>query len=89
MIQKLARYWMTDFDWRKAEAKLNALPQFVTEIDGVDIQFAHIRSPHAGPASSSSSGCTELIRQQAPIVDRLFEIELLDGGAEAFVFTFG
>jgi hypothetical protein len=38
-IRKLARYWLTDYDWRKREAKLNALPQFVTEIDGVDIHF--------------------------------------------------
>ena len=38
-IQKLARYWATDYDWRKCEAKLNALPQFITEIDGVDIHF--------------------------------------------------
>src|ERR687890_156859 len=45
-IQELARYWATDYDWRKAEAKLNALPQFTTEIDGVDIHFIHIRSPH-------------------------------------------
>src|SRR5207248_2870209 len=45
-IQELARYWETDYDWRKAEAKLNALPQFTTEIDGVDIHFIHIRSAH-------------------------------------------
>src|SRR5215212_5337873 len=45
-IQELARYWTTDYDWRKAEAKLNALPQFVTEIDGVDIHFIHVRSRH-------------------------------------------
>jgi pimeloyl-ACP methyl ester carboxylesterase len=45
-IQELVRYWGRDYDWRKAESKLNALPQFVTQIDGVDIQFAHIRSPH-------------------------------------------
>ena len=45
-IQELARYWVSDYDWRTAEAKLNALPQFVTEIDGVDIHFIHIRSPH-------------------------------------------
>ena len=44
-IQELARYWATDYDWRKAEAKLNALPQFTTEIDGVDIHFIHVRSP--------------------------------------------
>jgi pimeloyl-ACP methyl ester carboxylesterase len=45
-IQELARYWRTDYDWRKAEARLNALPQFVTTIDGVDIYFIHVRSPH-------------------------------------------
>ncbi len=44
--QKLARYWATDYDWRKVEAKLNARPQFITEIDGVDIHFIHVRSKH-------------------------------------------
>jgi pimeloyl-ACP methyl ester carboxylesterase len=50
-MQALVRYWGTDYDWRKAEAKLNALPQFVTTIDGVDIQFTHVRSryPNAMP----------------------------------------
>ena len=46
MIQKLARYWGTDYAWRTCEAKLNALPQFITEIDGLDIHFIHVRSPH-------------------------------------------
>lgn len=45
-IQKLAHYWATDYDWRKVEAKLNALPQFITEIDGLDIHFIHVRSKH-------------------------------------------
>ena len=45
-LQQLARYWTTDYDWRKAEAKLNALPQFTTEIDGVDIHFIHVKSSH-------------------------------------------
>ena len=45
-VQKLARYWGTDYDWRKVEAKLNALPQFITEIDGLDIHFIHVRSKH-------------------------------------------
>jgi pimeloyl-ACP methyl ester carboxylesterase len=45
-IQKLARYWATDYDWRKCEEQLNALPQFVTEIDGLDIHFIHVRSNH-------------------------------------------
>ena len=47
-IQELARYWAADYDWRACEARLNALPQFKTEIDGVDIHFIHVRSPHAG-----------------------------------------
>jgi pimeloyl-ACP methyl ester carboxylesterase len=46
-IQELARYWTTDYDWRACEAKLNALPQFKTQIDGVDVHFIHARSPHA------------------------------------------
>ena len=46
-IQELARYWAADYDWRACEAKLNALPQFTTEIDGVNIHFIHVKSPHA------------------------------------------
>jgi pimeloyl-ACP methyl ester carboxylesterase len=46
MMQELARYWATGHDWRKVEAKLNALPQFITEIDGLDIHFIHVRSKH-------------------------------------------
>ena len=45
-VQALARYWGTEYDWRKIEAKLNALPQFITEIDGLDIHFIHVRSKH-------------------------------------------
>jgi pimeloyl-ACP methyl ester carboxylesterase len=45
-MQKLAKYWATDYDWRKCEARLNALPHFVTEIDGLDIHFIHVRSKH-------------------------------------------
>ena len=45
-IQKLARYWGTEYDWRKCEARLNALPNFITEIDGLDIHFIHVRSKH-------------------------------------------
>ena len=47
-MQALTRYWATEYDWRACEAKLNALPQFTTEIDGVDIHFIHVRSPHEG-----------------------------------------
>jgi pimeloyl-ACP methyl ester carboxylesterase len=46
-LQEVARYWGKDYDWRKTEAKLNALPQFTTNIDGVDIHFIHVRSRHA------------------------------------------
>ena len=45
-VQELVRYWANDYDWRKVEAKLNALPQFMTEIDGLDIHFIHVRSKH-------------------------------------------
>jgi hypothetical protein len=45
LMQELARYWAREYDWRKCEAKLNALPQFLTEIDGLDIRFLHVRSP--------------------------------------------
>jgi hypothetical protein len=63
-IQALARYWASDYDWRKCEARLNALPQFITEIDGLDIHFIHVRpnmkmrcrssSRTDGPARSSN-----------------------------------
>jgi pimeloyl-ACP methyl ester carboxylesterase len=46
MVQKLARYWMTDYDWRRCEEALNALPQFITELDGLEIHFLHVRSQH-------------------------------------------
>ena len=45
-MQKLARYWLNDYDWRKCEARLNALPQFITRIDGLDVHFIHVRSKH-------------------------------------------
>ena len=46
VMQELARYWATEYDWRRCEAKLNALPHFMTEIDGLDIHFIHVRSEH-------------------------------------------
>jgi pimeloyl-ACP methyl ester carboxylesterase len=48
LMQELARYWGSDYDWRKCEARLNDIPQFVTEIDGLDIHFIHVRSQHEG-----------------------------------------
>jgi Epoxide hydrolase N terminus len=47
VMQELARYWAAEYDWRRCEAKLNALPHFMTEIDGLDIHFIHVRSEHA------------------------------------------
>ena len=46
VMQELARYWAADYDWRRCEAKLSALPHFITEIDGLDIHFIHVRSEH-------------------------------------------
>ena len=46
-LQEIVRHWGTDYDWRKVEARLNALPMFMTEIDGVDIHFIHVKSRHA------------------------------------------
>ena len=45
-MQAVARYWATEYDWRKVEAKLNSYPQFITQIDGLDIHFIHVRSKH-------------------------------------------
>ena len=45
-LQALARYWTTEYDWRRCEARLNALPLFTTEIDGIEIRFIHVRSRH-------------------------------------------
>jgi pimeloyl-ACP methyl ester carboxylesterase len=71
-VQKLARYWATDYDWRKCEAKLNALPQFITEIDGVDIHFIHVRSkqPNALPMIVTH-GWPGSIIEQLKIIDPL------------------
>jgi pimeloyl-ACP methyl ester carboxylesterase len=73
-IQALVRYWGTDYDWRKAEAKLNALPQFVTTIDGVDIQFVHIKSrhPNALPMIMTHGwpgSILELLKVAGPLTD--------------------
>jgi pimeloyl-ACP methyl ester carboxylesterase len=71
-IQKLARYWATDYDWRKCEAKLNALPQFITEIDGLDIHFVHVRSKHENALPLVvNHGWPGSIIEQLKIVDPL------------------
>ena len=73
-MQELARYWATDYDWRKCEAKLNALPQFITKIDGLDIHFIHVRSknPNALPMIVTH-GWPGSIIEQLKIIDPLTE----------------
>jgi pimeloyl-ACP methyl ester carboxylesterase len=71
-VQELARYWATDYDWRKIEAKLNALPQFITEIDGLDIHFSHVRSKHENALPMIvTHGWPGSIIEQLKIVDPL------------------
>jgi pimeloyl-ACP methyl ester carboxylesterase len=70
--QALARYWGTDYDWRKCEAKLNALPQFITEIDGLDIHFIHVRSKHENALPLIvTHGWPGSITEQLKIIDPL------------------
>ncbi|CAN7736089.1 epoxide hydrolase family protein [Paraburkholderia sp. 22099] len=73
-MQALAKYWGTDYDWRKGEAKLNALPMFMTQIDGLDVQFIHVRSrhEHALPLIMTHGwpgSIFELIKVIAPLTD--------------------
>jgi hypothetical protein len=71
-IQELARYWASDYDWRKCEAKLNALPQFKTEIDGLDIHFIHVRSKHENALPLMvTHGWPGSVVEQLKIVDPL------------------
>src|SRR5262247_3501548 len=72
MIQKLARYWGTEYNWRNVESRLNALPQFTTEIDGLDIHFIHVRSRHEGALPLIvNHGWPGSIIEQLKIIDRL------------------
>jgi pimeloyl-ACP methyl ester carboxylesterase len=73
-IRQLARYWASDYDWRRCEAKLNALPQFMTEIDGEDIHFIHVRSPHENAlpliiTHGWPGSVIELLEVVAPLTD--------------------
>lgn len=71
-IQALASYWATDYDWRRCEAQLNALPQFITEIDGLDIHFIHVRSKHEDALPLIvTHGWPGSIIEQLKIIDRL------------------
>jgi len=82
-MQKLARYWATDYDWRKVEAKLDALPQFVTTIDGLDVHFIHVRSkqPKALPLIVTH-GWPGSIIEQLKIVGPLTDPTAHGGRAE-------
>jgi pimeloyl-ACP methyl ester carboxylesterase len=82
-VQKLARYWLTNYDWRKIEAKLNALPQFITEIDGLNIHFIQVSSkhPHALPVIITH-GWPGSIIEQLKIIGPLTDPTAYGGRAE-------
>jgi len=81
-IQKLAQYWARDYDWRKMEARLNALPQFVTEIDGLDIHFIHVRSKHENALPLIvTHGWPGSIIEQLKIIEPLTNPTAHGGGA--------
>jgi pimeloyl-ACP methyl ester carboxylesterase len=82
MIQKLARYWGTDYDWRRCEATLNDLPQFMTEIDGLDIHFIHVRSQHEDALPLViNHGWPGSVIEQLKIIDRLANPTAYGGSA--------
>jgi pimeloyl-ACP methyl ester carboxylesterase len=85
-VQKLARYWATAYDWKKCEAKLNALPNFLTRIDGVDIHFIHVRSKHPNALPLIvTHGWPGSILEQLKIVDPLTN-PTAHGGSAADAF---
>ncbi len=82
-MQKLARYWATDYDWRKCEARLNALPNFITEIDGLDIHFIHVHSKHKNALPVIvTHGWPGSIVEQLKIVGPLTDPTAFGGRAE-------
>jgi pimeloyl-ACP methyl ester carboxylesterase len=86
IMQDLARYWATDYDWRRCEAKLNDLPQFLTEIDGLDIHFIHARSEHEDALPLVvNHGWPGSIVEQLKIIDRLTD-PTAHGGSAADAF---
>jgi pimeloyl-ACP methyl ester carboxylesterase len=83
MIKELASHWMTDYDWRTCETRLNAFPQFVTEIDGLDIHFIHVRSQHEDALPLIvNHGWPGSIIEQLKIIDRLTDPTAHGAGAE-------
>jgi pimeloyl-ACP methyl ester carboxylesterase len=86
MMQKLAGHWMTDYNWRTCEERLNALPQFSTEIDGLDIHFIHVRSQHEDALPLIvNHGWPGSIIEQLKIIDRLTN-PTAHGGSAADAF---
>jgi hypothetical protein len=82
-MQKLAHYWATDYDWRKVEARLNALPQFTTNIDGIDIHFIHVRSKHPNALPVIiTHGWPGSVIEQLKIIDPLTDPTAHGGQAE-------
>ncbi len=82
-LQKLAKYWQKDYDWRKVEARLNALPQFMTTIDGLDIHFIHVRSKHANALPIIiTHGWPGSIIEQLKIIGPLTDPTAFGGAAE-------
>jgi pimeloyl-ACP methyl ester carboxylesterase len=81
-MQTLARYWESEYDWRACEAKLNAFPQFITEIDGLDIHFIHVRSGHEDALPIVvNHGWPGSIIEQLKIIERLTDPEAHGGSA--------
>src|SRR5450432_116395 len=81
--QALARYWGTEYDWRKIEAKLNVLPQFITEIDGLDIHFIHVRSKHESALPLIvTHGWPGSIIEQLKIIEPLTNPTMYGGSAD-------
>ena len=81
-IQKVAHYWGTDYDWRKCEAKLKELPHFITEIDGLDIHFIHVRSKHENALPLIvTHGWPGSVIEQLKIVDPLINPTAHGGSA--------
>jgi pimeloyl-ACP methyl ester carboxylesterase len=86
LMQDLSRYWATEYDWRKVEARLNALPQFITQVDGLDIHFIHVRSKHANALPLIvTHGWPGSILHQLKIIDPLVN-PTAHGGSAADAF---
>jgi hypothetical protein len=87
-MRELVRHWQTDYDWRKVEGRLNALPQFITAIDGVDIHFIHVRSKHDNAMPMIvTHGWPGSVIEQLKIIDPLTNPTAHGGSAsDAFIW---